>query len=96
MYVFPVDFKAGVFTLNADETLLGGAWTTDAEKEIYRQNPGKGSYFNLIYEAKLPRTLFTINVKTGELKKIFTDSAWLNHVQFSNTDPSLLMFCRCV
>lgn len=94
VYVFPADFKASISSLNADESLLGGAWSSDAEKEIFRQNPGKSSYFNLIYEAKLPRTLFTINVKTGELKKIFTDSAWLNHVQFSNTDPSLLMFCH--
>jgi oligogalacturonide lyase len=94
IYVFPVDFKASITTINADETLLGGAWSSDAEKEIFRQNPGKSSYFNLIYEAKLPRTLFTINVKTGQLEKLFSDSAWLNHVQFSNTDPKLLMFCH--
>jgi oligogalacturonide lyase len=94
VYVFPADFKAGITTLNADETLLAGAWSSDAEKEIFRKNPDKSSYFNLIYEAKLPRTLFTINVKTGELIKLFSDSAWLNHVQFSNTDPKLLMFCH--
>jgi oligogalacturonide lyase len=94
VYVFPSDFKANITTLNADETLLGGAWSSDAEKEIFKQNPGKSSYFNLIYEAKLPRTLFTINVKSGELVKLFTDSAWLNHVQFSSTDPRLLMFCH--
>jgi len=29
-----------------------------------------------------------------QLKKVFTDSAWLNHVQFSPTDPNLLMFCH--
>jgi oligogalacturonide lyase len=28
------------------------------------------------------------------LKKLFTDSAWLNHIQFSPTDPDLLMFCH--
>lgn len=94
VYVFPADFKASITTLNADETLLAGAWSSDAEKEIFRQNPGKSSYFNLIYEAKLPRTLFTIDVKTGALTKLFTDSAWLNHVQFSTTDPGLLMFCH--
>ena len=94
VYVFPADFKATITTINADETLLAGAWSSDAEKEIFRQNPGKSSYFNLIYEAKLPRTLFTINVKTGRLIKLFSDSAWLNHVQFSNTDPKLLMFCH--
>jgi len=94
IYVFPADFKASITTVNADETLLAGAWSSDAEKEIFKKNPDKSSYFNLIYEAKLPRTLFTINVKTGELKKLFSDSAWLNHVQFSNTDPKLLMFCH--
>ena len=94
VYIFPADFKASITTINADETLLAGAWSSDAEKEIFRQNPGKSSYFNLIYEAKLPRTLFTINVKTGQLIKLFSDSAWLNHVQFSNTDPKLLMFCH--
>jgi oligogalacturonide lyase len=42
----------------------------------------------------LPRTLFTIDVRTKQLRKLFTDSAWLNHVQFSSTEPSLLMFCH--
>jgi len=94
IYVFPADFKGAITTLNSNETLLAGAWSSDKEKEILKNNPNKSSYFNLIYEAKEPRTLFTINVKTGELKKIFSDSAWLNHVQFSSTDPDLLMFCH--
>jgi len=94
VYVFPADFKAGITTLNSDETLLAGAWSSDKEKDILKNNPNKSGYFNLIYEAREPRTLFTINVKTGELKKLFTDSAWLNHVQFSPTDPKLLMFCH--
>jgi oligogalacturonide lyase len=94
VYVFPADFRANITTVNADGSLLAGAWSEDKEKEILRNNPNKGDYFNKIYEAKLPRTLFTINVKTKELNKIFSDSAWLNHVQFSSTDPSLLMFCH--
>lgn len=94
VYVFPDDFKANITTVNADGSLLGGAKSDDKEKELFRQNPAKSSYFNIIYEAKLPRTLFTIDVKTKQLNKIFTDSAWLNHVQFSPTDPALLMFCH--
>ncbi len=94
VYVFPADFKASVSTINSNETLLAGAWSSDKEKDIYKKNPNKSSYFDLIYEAKEPRTLFTINVNTGELKKIFTDSAWLNHVQFSSKDPNLLLFCH--
>ena len=94
IYVFPADFKASITSLNADETLLGGAWSSDEEKEILKNNPDKSSYFNLIYEAKLKRTLFTVNVKTGQLIKLFSDTAWLNHVQFSSVDPKLLMFCH--
>jgi oligogalacturonide lyase len=94
VYVFPKEFKAGVTTINADGTLLAGVWNEDKEKELFKLHPNKSDYFNVIYEAKLPRTLFTINVKTGALTKLFTDSAWLNHVQFSSTDPSILMFCH--
>jgi oligogalacturonide lyase len=94
VYVFPEGFKGSITTLNADEQLLGGAWSEDKEKELLKKNPNKADYFNIIYEAKLPRTLFTINVRTKQLRKIFTDSAWLNHVQFSPTDPQLLMFCH--
>lgn len=94
VFVFPEDFKGNITTVNADGTLLGGAHATDAEKEISRKYPEKSQFFNRIYEAKLPRTLFTINIANGELQKVFTDSAWLNHVQFSPTDPHLLMFCH--
>jgi len=94
VYVFPADFKAGITTINSNGTLLAGAWSSEKEKEIFKNNPNKSGYFDLIYEAKEPRTLFTLNVNTRELKKVFTDSAWLNHVQFSSTDPNLLMFCH--
>jgi oligogalacturonide lyase len=94
IYVFPEDFKASITTVNADGTLLGGAKSDDKEKELFRQHPEKRDYFNIIYEAKLPRTLFTINVSNKKLDKLFTDSAWLNHVQFSPTDPAILMFCH--
>ncbi len=94
IYVFPEDFKASITSLNADETLLGGAWATDKEKDILKANPNKSDYFNKIYESKQLRTLFTVNGKTGVLTKLFSDTAWLNHVQFSPTDPNLLMFCH--
>jgi oligogalacturonide lyase len=94
VFVFPEDFKSSIMTVNADGTLLAGSRATDAEKEILKNNPNKSSYFNLIYDAHLPKTLFTIDVKTGQLNKIFTDSAWLNHLQFSTTDPALLSFCH--
>jgi oligogalacturonide lyase len=94
IFVFPADFKATVVTLNADETLMAGVRADDAEREILRQYPEKSQFFNRIYEAHLPHILFTINTRTGELKKIHTENDWTNHVQFSPTDPDLLMFCH--
>jgi len=94
VYVFPDDFKGSITAVNADGTLLGGAKSSDEEKELFKKYPNKSSYFNIIYEAKLPRTLFTINTKTKQLDKVHSDTAWLNHVQFSATDPNLLMFCH--
>ena len=94
VYVFPDDFKATITAVNADGTLLGGAKSSDEEKELFKKYPNKSSYFNIIYEAKLPRTLFTIDIKKKQLNKLHTDSAWLNHVQFSAADPNLLMFCH--
>ena len=92
--VYPADFRSNIMTVNVDGTLLAGSRATDAEKEILKNNPNKSSYFNLIYDAHLPKTLFTIDVKAGQLNKIFTDSAWLNHLQFSTSDPYLLSFCH--
>lgn len=94
VFVFPADFRSGISTVNADGTLLAGAYATDAEKDILKNNPNKSSYFNLIYDAHLPKTIFTIDVKTGTLTKLYTDSAWLNHLQFSPTNPALLSFCH--
>ena len=91
VYIFPTDFKGDITTVNAE---LGGVFASPEEKEISKLYPQKHDYFNRIYEAKLPRTLFTIDIETGRLNKLFTDNAWLNHVQFSPTNPYLMMFCH--
>jgi oligogalacturonide lyase len=45
--------------------------------------------------AKLPMTMFTIDLRTGKLKTLIEHSTdWLNHLQFSPTDPTLLMYCH--
>lgn len=92
VYVFPEDFKGRITTLNADETLLAGTCASPEKDSIYRNHPDKGSYFTRIYEAKVPHTLFTLNIETKGMKKLHSERAWLNHVQFSPTDPDLLMY----
>jgi oligogalacturonide lyase len=45
-------------------------------------------------QARIPMALFTVNTKTGEQKVIHQSSDWLNHLQFSPTDPAEFMFCH--
>lgn len=41
-----------------------------------------------------PMELFFLNIQTGELKTYNRCNDWLNHLQFSPTDPKLLLFCH--
>jgi oligogalacturonide lyase len=56
--------------------------------------PGKGDMMERRLAAKIPMTLYTINIKSGEIKTFHPATDWLNHVQFSPTDPTLMMFCH--
>lgn len=56
--------------------------------------PGKGEMMERRLAAKIPMTLYTVNVKSGEIKTFHPATDWLNHVQFSPTDPTLMMFCH--
>ncbi len=56
--------------------------------------PGKGEMMERRLAAKIPMSLYTINVKSGEIKTFHAATDWLNHVQFSPTDPTLMMFCH--
>ncbi|MEO7047597.1 MAG: oligogalacturonate lyase family protein [Ferruginibacter sp.] len=94
VFIFPPDYEGSITTLNADETLLAGSKASDEQKNVYKKNPEKKDYFNLIYEAKLPNDLFTIELRSKKINKIHTENTWLGHVQFSPTDPDLLMFCH--
>jgi oligogalacturonide lyase len=91
------------FAVNADETLLGGSMeVNERPKEPQPQPnqprgdnyPGKGEMMERRLAAKIPMTLYTINVKSGAIKTFHPATDWLNHVQFSPTDPALMMFCH--
>ncbi|AQR76003.1 oligogalacturonate lyase [Sphingomonas sp. LM7] len=45
-------------------------------------------------EAKVPMEIFTIDVKTGARKVVTASTDWLNHIQFSPTDPQQIMYCH--
>ena len=48
----------------------------------------------LVRAARSPMVLFTVEIATGRVQQIHEGSDWFGHIQFSPTDPNLLMFCH--
>jgi oligogalacturonide lyase len=82
--------------VNADETLLAGSYIEPAKGAgAQTSRPAtRGGGLEARWAARLPMRLYTIAVKTGDVKTFHPCTDWLNHVQFSPTDPALLMFCH--
>jgi oligogalacturonide lyase len=43
---------------------------------------------------RIPMVMYTVNTGTGEIKTVHKATDWLGHLQFSPTDPNLIMFCH--
>jgi oligogalacturonide lyase len=103
--------RATVVTINADETLGGGTFIEgdanaggayDGTAPLGRMSAtnlgepaNKGQLMARRLAAKLPMTMFTLDLRTGKLKTLLEHSTdWLNHLQFSPTDPTLLLYCH--
>lgn len=84
--------RGSVATVNADETLVAGTYV---EGELPpSQNLPKGQMMEQRLAARVPMALFTMNTATGAVTVIHRATDWLNHLEFSPSDPSLLMFCH--
>ena len=92
------------FGLSADETLLAGSYVEEggqapAAPAAAPSNPllipeAQEASLEARWLARRPMALYTLDVKTGELKTIYRSTDWLNHVQMSPTDPALIMYCH--
>jgi oligogalacturonide lyase len=72
-----------------------------AEQGPHYQPQNKGQMMERRLAAHLPLVLFTIRLvpdahgeKPGEIKVLLHSTDWVNHLLFSPTDPSLLMYCH--
>ncbi len=86
--------RGSISTINADATVLAGVTAGPEAAEILKQYPAKADYFTRIFAAHVQHSLWTLDVRTGALNTIHSENTWLGHVQFSPTDPDLLMFCH--
>lgn len=45
-------------------------------------------------EARIPMEMFVVDTRTGALRVVHRATDWLNHLQFSPTNPELILFCH--
>jgi oligogalacturonide lyase len=100
--------RGGIATVNSDETLGGGTYIEgDAsaggnydglakagQAHEMDMPANKVQMMGVRLAARLPITLYTVNLGTGEVKILQHSTDWLNHLEFSPTDPTLLMYCH--
>jgi oligogalacturonide lyase len=92
--------RANIATANADDTLLAGAFIEGPGAQYNDVvlppgiRPSAAARMTQRLESKLPMVLFTLDLHSGTVKPILHTTDWLNHIQFSPTDPSLLMYCH--
>jgi oligogalacturonide lyase len=108
--IFTLARGENISTVNADETLLGGTITENSEtnREYFaggenrltdiqtadQARDRKGQMMTDRLAAHYPMSLFFYNIATGAKTTCDRCTDWLNHLQFSPTDPTLLMFCH--
>jgi oligogalacturonide lyase len=96
----PTGYK--IDSINADETLAAGTFETRPAGEQRGVMPGgpltqaanKGQMMERRLAARIPLVLFTINLQSGKITELLHSTDWINHLLFSPTDPSLLMYCH--
>jgi len=96
--------RGSIATVNADETLLAGMYIEGTGQDYNAGAPiatqtlnqprNKGQMMEQRLAAHLPMAMFIVDVKTGQTKIILKSTDWLNHLEFSPTDPTLLMYCH--
>jgi oligogalacturonide lyase len=98
--LFELPTKALPHTINSDETLLAGTYTegstpdVDAMKLPDNVRPSRAAISETRVRARIPMVLFTSDLASGKTNVILRGTDWLNHVEFSPTEPTLLMYCH--
>ena len=58
------------------------------------QRGKKGTMMEERLAKRYPMELFFYNIESGKTQRVNRGTDWLGHLQFSPTDPNLLMFCH--
>ena len=80
--------------VNTDDTLLAGSFVENRDHFPRPVGESKGEWMAKRLAAHQHMALFTLEIQTGKLNVFNQSTDWLNHVQFSPTDPNLILFCH--
>lgn len=100
--------RGGISAINADETIAGGTYIEgDATAggnydglakagptHELDMPPNKLAMMATRLAARLPITMYTVDLRTRQVKELLHSTDWLNHLEFSPTDPTLLLYCH--
>jgi oligogalacturonide lyase len=93
-----VDLRPGmnVDSINADESLAAGTYEDKSgpARPPLPKTDSKGAMMEQRLAARVPLVLFTINLQNGKVTELLHSTDWVNHLLFSPTDPTLLMYCH--
>ena len=96
------DETLGAGTFIEGDANAGGAYDGTPQQSPSRMSAtnlgepaNKGELMARRLAAKLPVTMFTIDLRSGKITNLIEHSTdWLNHLQFSPKVPTLLMYCH--
>jgi oligogalacturonide lyase len=91
-----------VQTINADETLIAGAFVApDSGKGNYRDigpklygSKKKGAIAYAKFNLKETRVVYLYDLRTRQTSELFRSNYLVSNLQFSPTSPNLLMYCH--
>ena len=72
----------------------GPAGAVQAQTSPLEQAASKGEMMVKRLAARIPLVLYTINLKDGKVTPLLHSTDWVNHLLFSPSDPTLLMYCH--
>jgi oligogalacturonide lyase len=84
----------GERAMEAPEPPPPGGYRPGVPQPGHDDYPDKLNMMTRRHAQFLPMTIFTVNLQTGEVKTLYHTTDWINHFQFSPTDPMLMSFAH--
>jgi oligogalacturonide lyase len=99
--------RGSIDAINADETLAAGTYTEgegaeyggnrarrEGQNQSAVQPTNKLQMMKDRLARRLPMDLYTLDLRTGRTAGILRGTDWMNHLQFSPVDPTLLLYAH--